>query len=231
MTISDDIRSQVRQIFASQWTEREGRVVPDSPDVGLGNDAIKLDATVLYADLAESTAMVNTKTARFAAGVYKAYLASACRVIREQGGTITSFDGDRVMAVFIGESKNSDAATAGLKINHVVSKILNEELRSIYKDGAYQVKQVVGIDTSTLLVARTGIRGANDLVWVGPAANYAAKLCAIRDGTFSTWITERVFTRLKDAAKNSQSGPMWERRLWTTQANMPIYASAWTYPL
>ena len=33
----------------------------------------------------------------------------------------------------------------------------------------------LGIDTSKLFVARTGIRKSNDLVWVGRAANYAAK--------------------------------------------------------
>ena len=45
-------------------------------------------------------------------------------------------------------------------------------------------KQSVGIDTSELFVARTGIRRANDLVWVGRAANHAAKLSA-RSGSVS----------------------------------------------
>jgi len=38
---------------------------------------------------------------------------------------------------------------------------------------------VVGIDTSALFVARIGVRNDNDLVWVGRAANYAAKLTEI----------------------------------------------------
>lgn len=41
-------------IFGSKWDERDGTVVPDDDSVGLGNEAVKLNATVLYADLAVS---------------------------------------------------------------------------------------------------------------------------------------------------------------------------------
>jgi class 3 adenylate cyclase len=44
----------------------------------------------------------------FAAEIYKSYLISACRIIRDNGGEITAFDGDRVMAVFIGNMKNTN---------------------------------------------------------------------------------------------------------------------------
>jgi class 3 adenylate cyclase len=43
----------------------------------------------------------------------------------------------------------------------------------------YQLKHVIGIDSSSLFACRIGIRNDNDAVWVGRAANYAAKLSAI----------------------------------------------------
>ena len=101
MGLADDVRQEARDIFATKFTERTGYKVPEAEDVKLGNDAVTLDGTVLYADLAESTAMVNGYKPWFASQVYKSHLLSACRMIRNNGGTITAFDGDRVMAVFL----------------------------------------------------------------------------------------------------------------------------------
>jgi class 3 adenylate cyclase len=59
----------------------------------LGNDAIKLDAVVLYADMADSTALVDTNKAAFAAEVYKSYLTCAAKIIKKQDGAVTAYDG------------------------------------------------------------------------------------------------------------------------------------------
>jgi class 3 adenylate cyclase len=71
--------------------------------------------------------------------------------------------------------KNTRAARVSLKINHCVRNIINPAAKAQYSEADFVLQQTVGIDTSKLLVARTGVRGANDLVWVGRAANYAAK--------------------------------------------------------
>ena len=75
MALGDDLRSEVRTILKEQWTVRDGKVVPESDDLNLGNDAVKLEGTVLYADLDDSTKLVDTKKPWFAAEVYKSYLA------------------------------------------------------------------------------------------------------------------------------------------------------------
>ena len=60
---------------------------------------------------------------------------------------ITAFDGDRVMAVFLGSKKNSAAAKAALSIRWIVKYVLNHELERHYKDADYVLKYGVGIDT------------------------------------------------------------------------------------
>ena len=196
---SKDILAEVNNIFSTRWSTRDGRKVPDADEVRLGNDAVSIDGTVLYADMADSTSLVNNCKDWFAAGVYKAYLVSACRIIRDNGGEITAFDGDRVMAVFTGNRKNNSAAKTALQINFIVKEI-NKVIKSSYNT-AYQLSQTVGIDTSKLFIARTGIRNANDLVWVGRAANYAAKLCTLGDTNYPTHITESVYSALDEEAK------------------------------
>jgi class 3 adenylate cyclase len=83
------------------------------------------------------------------------------------------------------------------------------------------------VDTSDLFIARTGIRGTNDLVWVGRAANYAAKLCTLRNGNYVSYITSDVFNQMLDEAKYSSEGKaFWEERAWRTY-DITIYRSSW----
>ena len=225
MALADDIKSEVTNILHTRWTERDGKKVPEDTEIGLGNDGANLDAVALYADLVDSSGLVAGETATFAAEVYKCYLVTACRVIRENGGTITAFDGDRVMAVYLGDRKNSAAALTAPKLNHAIKKIVNPAIKVQYPNKIYAIEHVVGIDSGKLLVAKTGIRGSNDLVWVGPAANTAAKLCAIREGVPS-WITSRVYNMLSPELKATSSASLWEPRQWSGST---VYRSAWTW--
>ncbi len=232
MALLEEIQEEVKEIFQTKWERRDGNAVPEPDDVQLGNDAVCFDGTVLYADLADSTALVKGFKDYFAAEVYKAYLVSACRLIRLNDGVITAFDGDRVMAVFIGDLKNSSAAKTALMINYVVKEVINKSIKEQYPKTEFQMQQVVGIDTGKLFIARTGIRGSNDLVWVGRAANFAAKLCALREGSYTSFITEDVFNALSDTSKNGGNPKrcMWEKVLWTSQG-INVYRSSWHWKI
>ena len=231
MSLGEDYTEAVEEIFNQTWKTRKGQKVPEPEDLQLGNDAVQLNGTVLYADLDASTNLVDSYKPGFAAKIYKAYLSCAAKVIRSKGGVITSYDGDRIMAVYIGISKNSSAAESALKINYTVTKIINPLIKKHYPTINYRVKQVVGIDSSELFIARTGIRGSNDLVWVGRSANYAAKLCSLSP-EYPSRITETVYNKLNDSAKYSSDGkPMWEAAKWTDMNNMKIYRSTWWWKI
>ena len=227
MSLGEELADEVQKIFKDAWSAREGKKVPESEDLRLGNDAVELDGTVLYADLDDSTNLVDYYKPAFAAEIYKAYLNCAAKIIRSEGGVITSYDGDRIMAVYIGGLKNTSAACSALKINYAVTKIINPILKECYPKTDYLVKQVVGIDASNLFVARTGIRGSNDLVWVGRAANYAAKLSSL-SADYPSRLTEAVYEKLNKSAKYSNDGkPMWKEATWNDMNGMRIYRSAW----
>ena len=226
MALADELIAEVKSIFHEQWTSRDGEVVPESEDLKLGNEAVKLDGTVLYADLSASTALVGGYKPHFAAEVYKAYLHCAAKIIRSEGGIITAYDGDRVMAVYIGSNKNTSAVRTGLKVNWAVKNLVNPALKEQYPTTTYEVKQTIGIDTSSLFVARTGIRGSNDLVWAGRSANYAAKLTALSPD-YPTRVTTDVYNMLHESAKTSSGRSMWEAATWTDMGNITIYRSTW----
>jgi class 3 adenylate cyclase len=227
MGLKNDLESEVAAIFRAKWDTRDGNVVPSDDSLKLGNDAVKLDATVLYADLANSTAMVDQNVDFVAAEIYKTFLHSAAKIIRSEAGVITAYDGDRIMAVYIGDLKNSRAARTALKINHAMQYIIAPAKQAVYANNASVLQHVVGIDTSALFVAKTGVRGANDLVWVGRAANYAAKLSALPE-TYPTYITREVYDVMIPELKTWEDGrAMWESVRWNTFDDRLIYRSNW----
>ena len=228
MRLGENLAKEVWKIFKDTWTARDGKKVPELKDVRLSNnDTVKLEGTVLYADLDASTNLVDTYKPEFAAKIYKTYLYCAAKVVRSEGGVITSYDGDRIMAVYIGKAKNSSAAQSALKINYIVTKIINPILRECYPAENYRIRQVVGIDTSKLFVVRTGIRRSNDLVWIGRASNYAAKLCPL-SSDYPSRLTETVYKKLNKSAKYSSDGrSIWEIDTSNSMNGINIYRSTW----
>lgn len=235
MTVEEELQQRTDAILSETWDIRDGQVVPETEDLALGNKAVRLVATVLYADLADSTSLAMYDR-RVTAKLYKVFLAVSSRLIRLRGGEIRSFDGDRVMAVFLGESKNSAAAHCALNINWAFLKVIKPKFEQAYqklRDGTYTLAHGVGIDTSDVLVARGGIRNNNDLVWVGQAPNLAAKLSAFRNSPHHTYITGSVYDRLNEGSK--LGGPaankrnMWEERVWTKGPVSRIFRSSWSW--
>lgn len=230
MAIADDLREHVAKTFKTAWDTRNGTVVPDETSVSLSNSGVYLDATVLYADMADSTVLVDSQSAEFAAEIYKTFLNCASRIIKYNGGVVTAYDGDRVMAVFLGGNKNTSAVKAALQINWARQEVIQPALNAQYGAGKYALNHTVGIDTSRLLVAKAGVRNANDLVWVGRAANWAAKLTALPHST-PTRITGAVFDKMHDTAKTTNGTSMWEKRTWTAMNDHRIYGSTWRWSL
>lgn len=227
MKSSSEILSEVDRTFSTRWSIRDGRVVPDQSALQLGNDGVKLDATVLYADMTDSTDLVDSHKDWFAAEIYKTYLLAACHVIRNNGGSITAFDGDRVMSVFIGDSKNSVATKTALQICYIVREI-NSKLKVKYPESSYRLQQAIGVDTGQVLVARTGIRNSNDLVWVGSAANHAAKLCDEADESYRAVISDRVYSKLNSTSKmgGNPKQNMWKKHV-RGFGETDVYRSNW----
>jgi class 3 adenylate cyclase len=209
MGLTQELTTEVSGILRSQWQSRNGNVVPTPETVRLGdNEGVNITGTVLYADINGSTRMVDRFNAQFCAEVYKSYLHCAGKIIRSESGVITAYDGDRVMAVYISETMHDQAVRSAMKIAKAVESIINPLIKNIHGVD-FQLRQSIGIDTSNLFVVRTGVRGATDLVWVGRAANYAAKMSAISDPPFQVFISHPVYDGLSQNCRMYGDRNMW----------------------
>jgi class 3 adenylate cyclase len=215
MGLDQELAAEVHGILQSRWQSRDGTVVPTPESVRLSdNEGVNMNGTVLYADIDGSTKMVDRFNPQFCAEVYKAYLHCAGKIIRSESGVITAYDGDRVMAVYVGQSMHDRAVRSAMKITRAVQQTINPYIKSL-RQAHFQLMQSIGIDTSRLFVVRTGVRGANDLVWVGKAANYAAKMSAISEAPYHIFITQEVYQGLGSTCTHANGTNMWMYKDWS----------------
>jgi len=234
MGLGGDLQANVHQFMKTAWSRKEGRDVPVPEAIGMGNDGVELkEAVCLYADLADSTALVNAFSDWFAAMVYKSFLHCATKIILSERGAITSFDGDRVMGIFVGSDRFNAAARSALKINWATIQMIEPAIKGTWKDQsvqALQIRHTVGIDASKVFAARTGVRGNNDIVWVGRAPNYAAKLATWREPRIATLITADVFKGMSGSARDSNGKCMWS---WDARTlnGVQVLSSSYYWPM
>lgn len=218
MSLSDELKNDVSTIIQKKWNVRKGQKVPNTEDINLAGGAVELDATFLYADLSNSSKMAKELDRRVAAKILKSFLAATARLVRDRGGVIVSYDGDRIMGVFIGNQKNSNATKCALQIKYAVHHVIRPKFENSYdsvKNASFNIDYGVGVDTGTVLSVRAGAHGANDLIWIGRGPNLAAKLSDLREAPYQTFITSAVYNKMNDASKyDAAKNNMWESRTW-----------------
>jgi adenylate cyclase len=207
------IESSVTDILTAAWAITDGRVVPKTEDVVMRNGGRRVEAAYLYADLAGSSKMAKSLKKETTATIIRAYINTASRILRNYGGEIRSFDGDRVMAIFMGADKETNAVRASLAINWAVFSVLRPRIKENWSDGAdfYDISHGIGIDTGEALIVRGGVRDNNDLLSIGVAPNRAAKLSEIRD-SYQLAITPAVFEAMSNNVAYMEDGtPLWHK--------------------
>lgn len=207
MGFKDDIHSQTLQIVYKDFDVRRGYTVPTTDNVKLSDGAVRVDATFMYSDMANSTKLAVDHSQEDAAKVVRAYLNTVTRVMQRRDGEIRSFDGDRVMAIFIGSDAASRAARAALELKWLIDNVVRPEVElwiDSVRESGWKLNHGTGIANSEAFIVRGGVRGSNDLVSIGDAPNIAAKLSELRD--HRTWITQKTWDAMDYQSCFSGSG-------------------------
>lgn len=233
MALHEDLEAEVDAILTAAWNTRTGRKVPSTGDVALAGGAVEVEATFLYADLANSSLIAKSFDRRIAAKILKSFLATTARLVKHHGGSVVSFDGDRILGVFVGDDRNTVGPKCALQIKYVVEKIIRPKLEAKYevvRTASFKIGHGVGMDSGVVLAVKAGIRGDNDLIWIGRPANLAAKLSDRRD--HSTHLTAAVYNAMEDSSRygGSERHNMWTKEIWRFLGeDIVVYHSDWRW--
>ena len=129
--------------------------------------------------------------------------------------------------------KNTNAAKCALKMNWVVKEALVPQAKAKFSSlKEFDLTHCAGVSRSEVLVVRGGVRGNNDLVFVGSAPNIAAKLSEIRDGSYRSYIDRKVHQYLHESARygGTEKKHMWiKTRRTIAGAEWELYKSHWQW--
>jgi adenylate cyclase len=179
VTFKNDLISARDAIIGTSFSVSDANVVPTTEGVGY-NQAKKINATYLYADMVDSSGLVAISPKETVGKVLRVYLDLSVRIIRKHNGHIRSFDGDRVMGIFIGDGRQDRAVKAAMNIKWACKELIQPKLITQYKsikNAGWTLKTGCGIASGDALIVRGGVRrSSSDLVSVGAIPNLAAKL-------------------------------------------------------
>lgn len=213
MTFKDDLIKARDVITGTAFVTRDGTVVPETKDVGY-DQAVKLSATYLYADMVDSSGLVAACPTETVGKILRLYLDLAVRIIRRNNGHIRSFDGDRVMGIFIGDKRYDRSVKSAMQIKWACMELIQPQLRNKYKsilDSGWTLRTGCGVASGQALIVRGGVRRtSSDLVSVGVAPNLAAKLSDIRKDPYSIRVEKATHGALGDDLRLSSGKDMWE---------------------
>jgi len=203
---SDSLSNSMDNILNINWDSRNGSVVPEAANVKIKDGAVRIEAAFLYADLAGSSKLSKLCPWQTTAKIIRAYLDCCTRSIRVHQGHIRSFDGDRVMGIFIGQTPCTDAIMCAREIDWMVHNKLNPKAKSKFRsieNNGIKIKHCIGIDYGEVHAVRAGIRDSNDLIWIGKPSSFAAKLSDIRSYPNEVYISAKCYNKgVGDDKKN-----------------------------
>jgi class 3 adenylate cyclase/tetratricopeptide (TPR) repeat protein len=130
--------------------------------------------TVLFCDIADSTALAARLGADAMHDVLERFFALALAEVHRMEGTINQFLGDGFMALFGAPNAQEDHARRAL----LAAAAIQQRLREVASDDAAlaQVRLRIGLNTGTVVVGSIGDNLRMDYTAVGNTTNLAARL-------------------------------------------------------
>ena len=191
----------------------------------------KREATLLFADIRNFTALSESLKPEEVVAVLNAVLARLADAVLTCGGTLDKFLGDGLMAVFGAPVRREDDALRALQ----AAEMMMEAIRELNAQG--QVDQRagrrrfppedlslgVGINTGPVVAGNVGSEARTEYTCIGDAVNVASRLCALA-GPGEILVGVRTREVIGGGARFEDLPPV---RLKGKTNPVPLYRAQW----
>jgi adenylate cyclase len=222
----DDLeRERVRDIFSRFVPEHVVGEVLRRADDDLRLSGVTLDGTVMFGDLRDFTAFAETLPADIVIEVLNRYVSEMSDAILDNGGTLVTYMGDGVMAVFgapIEMAGHADCALAAAReMLHSRLPGFNRWLSEKGLGDGFGVG--IGLSSGPIVSGTVGSERRLEYTTVGDTTNTAARLEAMTKNTpYSIFIADSTRRSLRRPAEDlvfvdelDVRGKRSKVRLWT----------------
>jgi class 3 adenylate cyclase len=171
-------RSIVQGLLKYKATVRDGLVLPATDDLKV-MEGRRMRAAFVYSDLHGFTKLVATQAENKSFVFLHTFIEISNRLTKLYKGEVVDVAGDRVLSVFhrpLGDNSREpieDAVTFALWLQTVFNRVIGPVFTG---NGLGQLSLGIGIDYGEVVAGCVGIRNNKRIVFLGDAANLAAKL-------------------------------------------------------
>jgi class 3 adenylate cyclase len=167
-----DLHRRVNALFHQYLSPDVADVLLEHPDrAELGGEVVEI--TVMFADLRDFTPFSEKAAPHTVVEMLNAAFSAGVPIVFGQGGTITQFAGDAIMAIFNAPVRQPDhalrAARAALGLQRAVAAIPGAGDRPAFR---------VGLNSGPALVGNIGSHEIRNFTAIGDTTNTAARLHA-----------------------------------------------------
>ncbi|MEX0863472.1 MAG: adenylate/guanylate cyclase domain-containing protein [Acidimicrobiia bacterium] len=167
------LADQVERLLRSYLSPGVAEVVLADPNVSELGGRVE-EVSVLFADLQGFTPMSQRMPPEQVAELLNRYFEVVVPTVLEEGGSVLSFDGDAVVAVFNAPNSCPDhpfkACRAALRIQSAISRLRSEE--GLEEAPPFRI----GVNTGDVLVGNVGSAEMRTFTVIGDAVNLASRL-------------------------------------------------------
>ena len=174
------------------------RDVAPAPARAAAGSSERRPITVLFADIAGSTAIAEHMDPEDWTAIVGQAFARMNQTIERYGGTVARLMGDGVLAFFGAPVAHEDDPERAVRCGLEMARAIDELGAS---NGGVGIRIRVGINTGPVVVGMVGTETAHEYTAMGDAVNVAARLQALASpgGVLITAATHRFVTPLVDA--------------------------------
>ena len=157
------------------------------------------ETTVLFSDLRGFTTFSETRAPDYTLRLLNAYLGEMTTAIMGHGGTITSYIGDGIMALFgapLEQADHADRALAAAREMQARLETLNERL--LREEGLEEgFRMGIGLNTGPVMVGNVGSERRLEYTGIGDTVNTSARLEGMtKNSGFSIFVADSTVERL-----------------------------------
>lgn len=194
MTTNNEALDQIKQYLNESYTRSTTNSVPKKNDLTFGNTVKKLEhAKIFYIDMRKSRQILTDASDFWSVKIHKAFLRAVIHCIEKRDGHLRSFNGDGILAFFIGDNAASKAVRAAMDIKGFVNEINN----ILIENDKNKIDFGIGIAQGQVMIAKSGKGGDDqtkqDLIWIGVALYVAVELSELGKSPKNIWVSNNVF--------------------------------------
>jgi class 3 adenylate cyclase len=239
MATNQETLDKLDEYLNASYTQQETRIVPKRTDLTFGNTVKKIPhAVVLYVDMRKSRKILSDATTFWSVKIHRAFLLALTHCVEKRDGHMRSFNGDGIMAFFVGENSASRAVRAAMDTKGFIYR-LNESLKS---KGLNPIDFGIGIAQGPIMVAKSGKAGDDftkqDLIWVGLPVYMGVELSDYARSPRNIWISNNVRTSIGKEDylgvvydDNGNSKWVKETRNFKSVGEKEVRATSWSFKI